>query len=74
MLLDSEKSFSKGETISCWFVLPDSTHVRTLAEIARVRNRWTEHDTSRYGIRFLGLDPVFRAAISDYVRKKQWKP
>lgn len=71
MCLDSEKSFSKGEIISCWFVLPDSTHVRTDAEIVRVSNRVTEHDTNQYGIRFLDLDPVFRTAISDYVRKKQ---
>ncbi|MFZ2197520.1 MAG: PilZ domain-containing protein [Thermodesulfovibrionales bacterium] len=71
MLFDSEKSFSMGETISCWFVLPDSTHVNTVAEIVRVINRVTEHDTNQYGIRFLGLAPAFRAAISDYVRKKQ---
>ena len=71
MLFDSEKSFSIGETISCWFVLPDSTHVSTVAEIVRINNKVTEHDTNQYGIRFLGLNPAFRAAISDYVRKKQ---
>ena len=71
MLLDSEKYFPKDEKISCWFVLPDSTHVRTVAEIVRISNRATEHDPNQYGIRFLGLDPVFRAAISDYVRKRQ---
>ena len=74
MLFDSEKSFSKGEIISCWFVLPDSTHVRTVAEIVRISNRVTEHDTNRYGVRFVGLDPAFRTAISDYVRKKQRGP
>ena len=74
MLFDSEKSFSKGEIISCWFVLPDSTHIRTLAEIVRIAKRVTEHDTNQYGIRFLGLDPAFRTAISDYVRKRQRRP
>lgn len=74
MLFDSEKSFSKGEIISCWFVLPDSTHIRTTAEIVRVNNSVTEHDTNQYGIRFLDLDPAFRAAISDYIRKKQRRP
>ena len=74
MLFDSEKSFSKGEIISCWFVLPDSTHVRTLAEIVRIAHKATEHDTNRYGIRFLGLDPAFRNAIYGYVRKKQRRP
>jgi len=71
MLFDSEKSFSKGEIVSCWFVLPDSTRVRTLAEIVRIARRVTEHDTNQYGIRFLGLDPAFRTAISDYIRKRQ---
>jgi len=71
MLFDSEKSFSKSEIITCWFVLPDSTHIRTLAEIVRISNKVTEHDTNQYGIRFLGLDQAFRTAISDYVIKKQ---
>jgi DNA-binding response OmpR family regulator len=71
MLFDSEKSFSQGETISCWFVLPDSTHVRTDAEIVRISNRVTEHDTNQYGIQFLGLDPVSRNAIADYIIKRQ---
>ena len=74
MLFDSEKSFSKGEIISCWFVLPDSTHVKTVAEIVRISNRVTEHDTNQYGISFLRLDPAFRTAISDYVRKRQRRP
>lgn len=74
MLFDSEKSFSLGERISCWFILPDSTHVRTLAEIVRIAHKATEHDPNRYGIRFLGLDPAFRNAISDYVRKSQQRP
>jgi c-di-GMP-binding flagellar brake protein YcgR len=74
MLFDSEKSFSKGEIISCWFVLPDSTHVRTLAEIVRIAKRVTEHDTNQYGIRFLRLDPVFRTAISDYITKRRRRP
>lgn len=69
MLFDSEKKFSIGEIISCWFVLPESTHVNTLAEIVRIGNRASEHDTNRYGSRFSGLDPEFRRAISEYVRK-----
>jgi c-di-GMP-binding flagellar brake protein YcgR len=74
MLFDSEKYFSKGEIISCWFVLLDSTHIRTLAEIVRIGNKATEHDTNHYGSRFLGLDPAFRNAIADYVGKKQLRP
>ena len=74
MLFDSEKSFSIGEIISCWFILPDSTRVRTLAEIVRIGNKTTEHDTNQYGSRFIALHPAFRNAISDYVGKKQRGP
>jgi hypothetical protein len=71
MLFDTEKSFSIGEIISCWFILPDSTRVRALAEIVRIGNKATEHDANRYGSRFIGLDQAFRNAISDYVGEKQ---
>jgi c-di-GMP-binding flagellar brake protein YcgR len=69
MLFDTEKTFLKGEIISCWFVLPDSTHVRTDAEIVRISVKATENDTNQYGIRFIDLDPAFRTAIADYIRK-----
>ncbi|MHB8880918.1 MAG: PilZ domain-containing protein [Thermodesulfovibrionales bacterium] len=74
MLFDSESLFSKGEILSCWFVLPDSTHVRTTAEVVRISDRATEHDSNRYGIRFIDLDPAYKAAIDAYVRKRQQRP
>ena len=74
MLFDSEETLPKGETISCWFVLPDSTHVRTDAEIVRVADRASEHDTNQYGIRFLDLAAGCRAAIDAYVRKRLRSP
>jgi DNA-binding response OmpR family regulator len=70
MLIDTEKTFSKGEILLCSFVLPDSTHVRTKAEIVRISARATEHDANQYGIRFLDLDAACRTAIADYVRKR----
>lgn len=74
MLFDSEAIFSKGEILFCWFVLPDSTHIRTSAEVVRISDKVTEHDSNRYGIRFIDLDPAYRAAIDEYVRKKQQRP
>jgi DNA-binding response OmpR family regulator len=71
MLLDSEKTFAKGEIISCSFVLSDSTHVRTEAEIVRISSKASEHDTNQYGVRFLNLDQAFKAAIDDYVSKSR---
>ncbi len=74
MLVDAEKSLLKGEVIWCWFVLPDSTHVRTDAEIVRSAVRATEHDTNQYGIRFLDLAVEFRTAIDAYVGKSHQRP
>jgi len=74
MLFDSEETLLKGEMISCWFVLPDSTHVRTDAEIVRVADKATEHDTNQYGIRFLDLAAGCRTAIDAYVRKRLRSP
>jgi len=74
MLFDSETKFLKGEIFSCWFLLPDSTHIRTDAEIVRVCVRATEHDPHRYGIRFTNLAPEFRAAIEKYIKNKKSKP
>lgn len=70
MLIDTEKRFLVGEILLCSFVLPDSTHVRTEAEVVRVSARATEHDCNQYGIRFRDLAENFRDAIYDYVRKK----
>lgn len=74
MLFDSEETLLKGDMISCWFVLPDSTHVRTDAEIVRVADKGSEHDTNQYGIRFLDLVTGCRAAIDAYVRKRLRNP
>jgi len=74
MLFDSEETLLKGGLISCWFVLPDSTHVRADAEIVRVADRASEHDTNQYGIRFLDLAAGCRAAIDTYVRKTLRNP
>lgn len=74
MLFDSEETLLKGEMISCWFVLPDSTHVRADAEIVRVAVRASEHDPHQYGIRFLELAAECRTAIDTYVRNRLGNP
>ncbi|HXX80052.1 MAG TPA: PilZ domain-containing protein [Thermodesulfovibrionales bacterium] len=70
MLFDTEEMLLKGQLISCWFVLPDSTHIRTDAEIVRAADKATEHDTNQYGIRFLDLAASWRTAIETYVKKR----
>ncbi|HXX53685.1 MAG TPA: PilZ domain-containing protein [Thermodesulfovibrionales bacterium] len=74
MLFDSEETLVKGGLISCWFVLPDSTHVRTEAEIVRIADRGSEHDPNQYGIRFLDIADACWTAIDNYVKKKLRNP
>jgi DNA-binding NarL/FixJ family response regulator len=74
MLFDSEETLLKGDRIWCWFVLPDSTHVCTEAEIVRIADRASEHDPNQYGVRFLDLASGCRSAIEAYVRKRLRNP
>jgi CheY-like chemotaxis protein len=71
MLFDSEKTIVKGEIILCKFVLPDSIHIRTEAEVVRYSDKGVENATNQYGIRFIDLTDRFRTAIENYIRKKQ---
>jgi response regulator RpfG family c-di-GMP phosphodiesterase len=71
MLVDSEKKLRTGDVIWCWFVLPDSTHVRTNAEIVRTAVMATEHDANQYGIRFLQLGIELKTAIGAYIATRR---
>lgn len=74
MLFYTDRELSQGEVISCSFLLPDSTPVRTYAEVVRVVRRSIEADITECGVRFSGLDGTQKAAIEKYVRqmKKGW--
>jgi response regulator RpfG family c-di-GMP phosphodiesterase len=69
MLLHSEKLLSVGDTLKCGFYLPDSIHITTNAEIVRVIEKVTEHDTNGYGIKFIDLGHHCKAAIEAFVKK-----
>lgn len=71
MLFDSEKIISKGDVILCNFVLPDSMHIRTEAEVVRFFDQGIENATNQYGIRFIELSDECRNAIEAYVRKQK---
>jgi c-di-GMP-binding flagellar brake protein YcgR len=70
MLLHSEALFFKGDTITCSFYLPDSTHITTNAEVIRVLEKGIEHDTNCYGVKFIDLSIDFSSAIEAFVEKK----
>jgi len=70
MLLHSEALLFEGDTITCSFYLPDSTHIRINAEVIRFLEKETEHDTNFYGVKFIDLSIDFSSAIEAFVEKE----
>jgi two-component system chemotaxis response regulator CheY len=68
MMFESEQVLKKGDVVLCAFLLDDSTHVTTDAEIVRVIKGRTEHDINQYGARFIGLADDFKSAIEAYIK------
>lgn len=71
MLLHSETLLFEGDSIRCSFYLPDSTHITTNAEVIRMLEKATEHDTNGYAIEFIGLSANFNAAIEAFIEKER---
>jgi hypothetical protein len=69
MLLHSEALLFEGDSLTCSFYLPDSTHLTINAEVMRVLEKETEHDTNFYGIRFIDLNINFSSDIEAFVEK-----
>ena len=69
MLLFSEAPLFKGDTITCSFYLPDSTHIKVSAEIIRILDKETEHDTNYYGIKFIDVSTHCGSAIEAFVER-----
>ena len=70
MLLHSEALLFEGDTITCSFYLPDSTHITINAEVIRIHEKETEHDTNCYGVKFIDLSIDFSSAIEAFVEKE----
>jgi CheY-like chemotaxis protein len=70
MLLHSDTILFEGDMIICFFYLPDSTHITSNAEVIRILEKETEHDTNCYGIKFIGLGTDFSSAIEAFVEKE----
>jgi CheY-like chemotaxis protein len=71
MLLHSEALLFEGDTITCSFYLPDSTHTTINAEIMRILEKETEHDTNCYGVKFIDPSIDFSSAIEAFVEEKR---
>ena len=70
MLLHSEALLFEGDTITCSFYLPDSTHITINAEVIRILEKETEHDTNCYGVKFIDLSIDISSAIEAFVEKE----
>jgi DNA-binding response OmpR family regulator len=67
MLLHSDSLLLEGDPITCSFYLSDSTHVTSKAEVIRVLEKATEHDTNCYGVKFVDLRDDYSSAIEAFV-------
>jgi CheY-like chemotaxis protein len=73
MLLHSDTLLCEGDTIICAFYLPDSKHITTSAEVIRILEKETEHDTNCYGIKFIDLSIELSSAIEAFVENVRLK-
>ena len=74
MLMHSDTLLFEGDTIICSLYLPDSTHITTNAEVIRIPDKESEHDTNCYGVKFLDLSPDFSSAIETFILKESSRP
>jgi c-di-GMP-binding flagellar brake protein YcgR len=70
MLFHSDTVLFEGDRVTCTFYLADSTHISTKAEVVRVIEKKTEHDTNGYGIRFIDLSSKFSIALEAFAEQE----
>ncbi len=78
LLLETERTFVKGDLIACSFFLPDSRQLVAQGEVVRTLMQGTQKSLNRYGIKFFELAPEVKTAIEAFVEKRyqqsNWKP
>ena len=71
LLLEADKALERGDVMTCSFFLPGAERVETDAEVMRaVKN---EEGKLRYGVRYIGLNPAYKAAIEAFIEKRSVK-
>ena len=69
MLIETDKYLENGDIISCSFFLPQSEQITSDAEIMRsMRNADKSY---KYGIRYVDLNPRYRAEIERFVKQRR---
>ena len=67
MLLETAQKFTKGQRISCSFVLPDTTRIETAGEIVRMIPQLSDEEKKLYGVRFDNMDEETRSKIIQFI-------
>lgn len=78
LLIETERTFAKGDHLACSFFLPDSRQLVAHGEVVRALTQTAQKSLNRYGIKFFELAPEVKTAIETFVEKKYqqfyWKP
>lgn len=69
ILLETDKTLAKGDTIACSFFLPDSERVEVKGRVARVLRG--EESIYLCGVEFVEISAEQKEAISAFVEKKR---
>ena len=68
MLIETDKTFSQGDILSCSFFLPSTKQIQVSGKVARVARK--SSGSNLYGIQFIDLTPDNQSAIEAYIKKK----
>lgn len=71
ILIETEKTLKKGDSISCSFFLPGAERVSVNAEVVRITTNGK--GTFQYGARFLDLKSQYRASIDSFINSRAKK-
>lgn len=71
ILIETDKTLRKGDSISCSFFLPGAERISANAEVVRIATNGTA--SFHYGARFVDLKPHHRASIDSFVKSKTGK-
>jgi c-di-GMP-binding flagellar brake protein YcgR len=69
ILLETEKSLARGDTINCSFFLPDVERIRTDCLIIRIER--AKEGKYTYGAEFIELDEHQSKQISEFISRER---
>ena len=71
MLMETEKTLSRGDLITCSFFLPGAEQIVSEAEVMRVVT--TENGYFQYGVKYINLGPSYKALIERFIKRRTKK-